>query len=51
MKDKAKEQLKINEIGKMREKIVRLKKYEDIFSAVLSIYPLNYLRIQLFHYY
>ena len=37
MKDIAKEQLKINEIGKMSEQIVRFKKYEGIFSAVLSI--------------
>ena len=37
MKDIAKEQLKINETGKMREQIVRFKKYEGIFSAVLNI--------------
>ena len=37
MKDIAKEQLKINGIGKMREPIVCFKKYEGIFSAVLSI--------------
>ena len=37
MKDIAKEQLKINEIGKMSEQIVLFFKYEGIFSAVLSI--------------
>ena len=39
MKDIAKKQLKINEIGRMREQIVRFKKYEGRFSADLSILP------------
>ena len=35
--DVAKEQLKISEIGKTREQILRLIKYEGIFSGVLVI--------------
>ena len=38
MKEIAKVKLKIHEIGKMREQIVRFKKYEVILSAVLSEY-------------
>ena len=37
MNDIAKEQLKINEIAKMIKQIVSFKKYEAIFSPVLSI--------------
>ena len=42
MKEIAKVKLKIHEIGKMREQIVRFKKYEVILSAVLSILSLKW---------
>ena len=43
IKDIAKEQLKISEIGKIKEQIVPLMKYEGIFSGVLVILSFKWL--------